>query len=79
MISPKSIQLIDTFVLTLIQDKVGTQEAVPALSKLELAAALEIWFTEYTAIWRARNKESELYRIREVITYMCGYLRDTAL
>jgi len=79
MISSKSIQLIDTFVLTLIQDKVGTQEAVPALSKLELAAALEIWFTEYTAIWRARNKESELYRIREVITYMCGYLRDTAL
>lgn len=77
LISAKAIQVVDNFVLTLIQDKVGTPEAVPALGKLELAAALEIWFTEYAAIWRARNKESELYRIREVITYMCSYLRDS--
>lgn len=77
LISAKAIQLVDNFVLTLIQDKVGTKEAVPTMSKLELAAALEVYFTQFAAIWRTRNKESELYRIREVITYMCAYLRDS--
>lgn len=77
IISAKAIQLVDTFVLTLIKDKVGTAEAVPAMDALSLAAELEIWFTKYAAIWRVRNKESELHRIREVIAYMCNYLRTS--
>ncbi|MEF9959202.1 MAG: glycoside hydrolase family 20 zincin-like fold domain-containing protein [Niameybacter sp.] len=76
LIAAKGIQVVDDFVLTLIQDKVGTPEAVPTMNKVELAAALETWFTQYASIWRARNKESELYRIREVVAYMSGYLRD---
>lgn len=74
--SARGIQLMDTFALTLIQDKVGTAKATPALNPTELACGLEIWFTEFATIWRKRNKESELYRIREVIAYLCNYLRD---
>ena len=74
--SARGIQLMDTFALTLIQDKVGTAKSTPALNPTELACGLEIWFTEFATIWRKRNKESELYRIREVIAYLCNYLRD---
>lgn len=77
IISARAISLVDTFMLTLIRDRVGTKEAIPALDAVELAAELEIWFTQYAALWRARNKESELYRIREVIIYMCNYLRNS--
>ena len=41
----------------------------------KLAESIEIWFYDYSKAWRLRNKESELYRIREVIQYICKYLR----
>ncbi|MDU8965361.1 beta-N-acetylhexosaminidase [Clostridium tertium] len=42
----------------------------------QLAESFEEWFYEYSTIWRKTNKESELYRIRDVIKYTCSYLRD---
>lgn len=42
----------------------------------ELAVKLEYWFSGYKAKWRSRNKESELFRIKEVIMGICGLLRD---
>lgn len=42
----------------------------------QLAESFEEWFYEYSTIWRKTNKESELYRIRDVIKYICSYLRD---
>lgn len=42
----------------------------------QLAESFEEWFYDYSAIWRRTNKESELYRIRDVIKYTCSYLRD---
>lgn len=41
-----------------------------------LAEEFEEWFYEYSITWRKTNKESELYRIRDVIKYTCSYLRD---
>ena len=41
-----------------------------------LAEQMELWMTDYAAVWRRRNKESELYRIRDVITTICAYLRS---
>lgn len=41
-----------------------------------LAAQLEKWQIKYEELWRGRNRESELYRIREVMTGLCHYLRD---
>lgn len=42
----------------------------------QLAESFEEWFYDYSVIWRKTNKESELYRIRDVIKYTCSYLRD---
>lgn len=42
----------------------------------QLAESFEEWFYEYSTIWKKTNKESELYRIRDVIKYTCSYLRD---
>ena len=42
----------------------------------QLAGLLECWLADYMQVWRARNKESELYRIRESIVQICKYLRD---
>ena len=46
------------------------------LSPGELAEAFEKWFGEYAELWRARNKESELYRIREFLAGICRVLRS---
>lgn len=40
-----------------------------------LAAELLNWFSRYSELWRRRNKDSELYRIREVVEYICRQLR----
>ncbi len=40
-----------------------------------LAADLEIWFRHYKNQWRRTSRESELYRIGEVIFWMADYCR----
>jgi len=40
-----------------------------------LAADFENWFASFTELWRCRNKESELYRIRETLVFLCRSLR----
>ncbi|MGE5558789.1 MAG: glycoside hydrolase family 20 zincin-like fold domain-containing protein [Bacillota bacterium] len=44
----------------------------------ELAEAMEVWLYDYSRAWRRRNKESELYRIRDVIFQICDRLREMA-
>ena len=41
----------------------------------ELAVKLEYWLTDFSKLWRNRNKESELYRIKDKIMQLCNYLR----
>lgn len=43
---------------------------------LNLASKLEHWFYNYKEIWRSVSKESELYRIQDVIIWYADYLRD---
>ncbi len=40
-----------------------------------LASDLENWFQEYKNLWRRSSRESELYRIGEVIFWMADYCR----
>ncbi len=40
-----------------------------------LAADLECWYQEYKTLWRRTSRESELYRIGEVIFWMADYCR----
>ena len=41
-----------------------------------LASDLEIWYYHYRTLWRKVSRESELYRIGEVIFWVADYLRD---
>lgn len=41
-----------------------------------LAANLEQWFYYYKRLWRTVSRESELYRIQELVGWYCDYLRD---
>lgn len=42
----------------------------------ELAVKLEYWLAGYKNVWRVRNKDSELFRIKDVIMGICGLLRS---
>jgi len=58
------------------KELLGQASAEPVLGPGELAVRLEYWFSAYKSVWRARNKESELFRIKEVIMGICRLLRD---
>lgn len=40
-----------------------------------LADELEAWFYRFAAAWRARSKESELFRVKDRVRDICNYLR----
>lgn len=40
-----------------------------------LASEMECWYHEYKKLWRRTSRESELYRIGEVIFWMADSLR----
>ncbi len=42
----------------------------------ELAVLFEKWFRDYSRLWRERNRESELFRIKDTIIYLCSWLRE---
>lgn len=41
-----------------------------------LAIELEQWFHQYKEIWRTISKESELFRLQDLINWYADYLRD---
>jgi len=75
IVSARAIQLVDSFFLNLLKNEYGMNEINTVFTPRDLAENLEVWFYDYTKIWRTRNKESELYRIRDIIAYTCKYLR----
>jgi hypothetical protein len=42
----------------------------------ELAVRLEYWFYHYKELWRTVSKESELYRLQNLIIWYADYLRN---
>lgn len=45
-------------------------------AKKGLAAELEYWFYDYKEIWRSASRESELYRVQELIIWYADLLRS---
>ena len=37
---------------------------------------LEEWFYDYKALWRSVSRESELYRIQNVVYWYADFLRE---
>lgn len=64
--------------LLLVIKKEFLEQAVSGsiLSPNDLAVRLEYWLSDYKSVWRARNRESELFRIKDVIMGICRLLRE---
>lgn len=74
LVSARAIQLVHCFYMNRLDEKPLAIEIVE--DRGALANAFEEWFYEYEGIWRARNKESELRRLREVVQFVCQDLRQ---
>ena len=64
--------------LSLIIKKYDFKQDIKTLaySPWDLAEMLEYWLYDFIGLWRKRNKESELYRIREAFMQICDILRN---
>lgn len=75
IILTQGIGLFNQFFITVMKYDLGKENIKLIYEPNKLAKNIELWFYGYLKAWRMRNKESELYRIREVIQYICKYLR----
>lgn len=76
LVSAKAIALLHGCFLHMKKYELGCSNTQLLMENSTLAAKLEYWFTEYSDVWRMRNKESELFRIKEEIQFLCGELRS---
>ena len=75
IIATEGMRLFNEFFITVMKYDLGKENSKLIYEPKRLAENIEVWFYDYSRVWRMRNKESELYRIREVIQYICKYLR----
>lgn len=54
----------------------ASEEPPQGIDPWELASRLECWFMDYKEDWRKVSRESELFRIQEVIHFYADYLRS---
>lgn len=76
IIAAEGMELFNEFFLTVMKYDLCKDSSKMIYEPKRLAEDIEVWFYDYSRVWRMRNKESELYRIREVIQYICKYLRS---
>ncbi len=72
----EGLALSQALLLIIKKKFLGQKDTGLILEPRELAARFEYWLMEYKRVWRVRNRESELYRIKEVILGVCGLLRS---
>jgi hypothetical protein len=74
-VAARGIALFESLFLIVKKYDLGQELEILIHGPKELASLLERWFADYTRIWRRRNKESELYRIKDVFIELCNFLR----
>ncbi len=64
--------------LSLVIKKYDYNEDIKGLAynPRELAEMLEYWLYDFTKVWRRRNKEAELFRVKEAFIQICDILRN---
>lgn len=75
LVSADGLALFQALLLVIKKKFLGQTATGLIFDACELAAGLEYWFADYKSVWRARNKESELFRIKEVVMGICSLLR----
>jgi hypothetical protein len=74
ILAAEATQIFNSIGATLQQLKYGVSNEAAANPSV-LASRLEQWFYQYKTIWRSISKESELYRLQEVIVWYAEELR----
>ncbi len=75
-LSARGVALMNAACLALKREAYHVEQTPFAMNCGTLAVQLELWFRQFTAQWRIRNRESELFRIRETIQDLCRFLRS---
>lgn len=75
IVAAEGIELLNTIGATIAAYIHGFETSAKA-EPAKLAGELEMWFYGYKEVWRTTSKESELFRIQEVINWFADYLRD---
>jgi hypothetical protein len=75
LVAAKGIRLFNTLAI-LIGQYTYQISGLSSYDPAVIAVKLEYWFKDYKEIWRKQYKESELYRIQEVIFWYADWLRD---
>ncbi len=73
-LSARGVNLLQNLAL-IIKKHEYKQDVQPVCTPKILAEKLEYWLYDYSEIWRAVNKEGELFRIKEFIFDICNILR----
>lgn len=76
LVSADGLALFQALLLVIKKEFLGQTGTGLLFGPAELAEKLEYWFAGYKDAWRGRNKESELFRLKEIIMGVCGLLRD---
>lgn len=74
--SARGVALMNAACLALKKYAYHGESTPLALDCGELAVQLELWLRRFTVLWRVRNRESELNRIRATVQDLCGFLRN---
>lgn len=75
MLAVKGIMLFNKL-LHVMQVYEGKLSSSLEVNPQELANEFDGWFYEYTKLWRARNRESELHRLRDVFRGLTRRIRS---
>lgn len=76
IISAKGIALTQAAFLAIKKYDFKCNETKLVEEPKKLAAMIEYWLADYCKVWRERNKESELSKIRDAFIYITNFLRN---
>jgi len=75
-IAAEGIALFNSLYLVIRKYDLNTEINKLVHNPKELAIKLEYWVSDFSRVWRVRNKESELYRVRDTFMQICKWLRS---
>lgn len=75
ILAAEATQIFNSIGATLQKYQYNASNAA-AENPVALACRLEQWFHQYKSVWRSISKESELYRLQEVIIWYADTLRS---
>ncbi|WP_426350205.1 family 20 glycosylhydrolase [Alloiococcus sp. CFN-8] len=78
IVASVGIALLNASCLSIRRFSLGFGDSPLIMDNITLGKELELWMEDYSRIWRKRNKESELFRLKKCIYSFTDYLRDVS-